>query len=157
ANVQELIEVGGAVRGVRFRGREGWSEVRAALTVGADGRFSRVRRLAGFEPISTSPPMDILWFRLPRRPSDPAETMGRVGGGRILVMLDRDDDWQLGYTIPKGSYHQLRSAGLDALRQGVAGLAPELRDRLDQLEDWRQVSLLAVESNRLPRWHRPGL
>jgi len=65
AMVDELIEEGGAVRGVRYRGEGGVHEVRALLTVGADGRFSRVRKLAGFEPIKASPPMDILWLRLP--------------------------------------------------------------------------------------------
>src|SRR5213078_1516373 len=25
------------------------------------------------------------------------------------------------------------------------------------LQDWKQVSMLSVEANRLPRWYRPGL
>src|SRR5262249_15072202 len=58
ANVQELVEEDGLVRGVRYRSRDGWHEVRALLVVGADGRFSRLRRLSGFEPIKTSAPMD---------------------------------------------------------------------------------------------------
>src|SRR5215213_7698537 len=60
ARVRELVEEDGVIRGVRYEGDDGWHEVRAVLTVGADGRGSRVRRLAGFEPIKTSPPMDIL-------------------------------------------------------------------------------------------------
>src|SRR6516162_11719328 len=50
ANVQRLVEEGGTVRGVRYRASGGWHEVRAPLTVGADGRFSRVRHLAGIKP-----------------------------------------------------------------------------------------------------------
>ncbi len=65
ANVQRLIEEGGVVRGVRYRVSGGWHEVRAVLTVGADGRFSVIRRLAGFRPVTTGPPFNILWFRLP--------------------------------------------------------------------------------------------
>src|SRR5436309_216161 len=34
------------VRGVRYRGHDGWHEVRALLVVGTDGRFSRLRNLA---------------------------------------------------------------------------------------------------------------
>ena len=60
ARVKELVEEDGAVRGVRYEDKGGRHEVRAALTVGADGRGSRVRRLAGIEPIKTSPPMDVL-------------------------------------------------------------------------------------------------
>src|SRR5439155_22305620 len=82
-----------------------WHEVRATLTVGADGRFSRVRLLLGIEPVATSPPMDVLWFRLPRLPEDPREPTGVFGGfgrGHILVVLDRFDYWQVGYVFPKG-------------------------------------------------------
>src|SRR6516164_2894997 len=50
ANVQQLIEEDGVVRGVRYRAPGGWHEVRALLTVGADGRFSMIRHLAGITP-----------------------------------------------------------------------------------------------------------
>jgi 2-polyprenyl-6-methoxyphenol hydroxylase-like FAD-dependent oxidoreductase len=157
AAVQELIEEGGVVRGVRYRGRDGWHEVRGLLTVGADGRFSRLRRLAGFEPIKTSPPMDVLWFRLPRRPDEAHGGFGRIGNGHMLILLDRDEQWQVAYVIPKGTYRQLRDAGFASLRASVAELMPELADRVDQLDDWTRVSLLSVESSRLKRWYRPGL
>lgn len=157
AQVDELIEESGHICGVRYRGGDGWYEVRAALTVGADGRFSRIRKLAGFEPIKTSPPMDILWFRLSRRPDDGEETFGRFGKQVMLVMINRFDYWQVGYVIPKGQYQQVRAAGLEPLRQRVAELAPQLADRVQELTEWKQISVLSVESNRLPRWYRPGL
>lgn len=157
-NVQELIEEDGVIRGVRYRGHGGWHEVRSPLTVGADGRFSRLRQLAGFEPIKTSTPMDVLWFRLPRNPEDTQIGVGgRLSKGHILAIIDRLDYWQLGYVIPKGGYQKLREAGLEALRQSVAELAPEFRDRVHHLHDWSQISFLSVESSRLPRWYRPGL
>jgi 2-polyprenyl-6-methoxyphenol hydroxylase-like FAD-dependent oxidoreductase len=80
ANVESLIEENGSVRGVRYLSTDGWHEIRATLTVGADGRFSKVRHLAGFEMIKTSPPMDILWFRLPHLSEDPQDDAGRVRG-----------------------------------------------------------------------------
>jgi 2-polyprenyl-6-methoxyphenol hydroxylase-like FAD-dependent oxidoreductase len=157
ARVEELIEQDGVVRGVRYRGQDGWHEVRALLTVGADGRFSRLRRLAGLTPIETSPPMDILWFRVPRQAGNPEDSFGRIGSGHILVALNRSDQWQVAYVIPKGSYQQLRAAGIESLRQAVAEVAPELAENMESLQDWKQVSLLSVASNRLPRWYRPGL
>jgi len=157
ANVQELIEEDGAICGVRYRGHGGWHEVRAQLTVGADGRHSRIRQKACFEPISSSPPMDVLWFRLPRMPEDPEGGMGRMGRGHILVLLDRSDCWQVGYVIPKGGYQQLHAAGLEKLRQSVAEVVPEFSERVEELKDWSQVAFLSVESSRLPRWYRPGL
>jgi 2-polyprenyl-6-methoxyphenol hydroxylase-like FAD-dependent oxidoreductase len=154
ANVRELIVEEGAVRGVRHRG----GEFHARLTVGADGRSSRVRRLAGFEAVSTSPPMDVLWFRLPRSPSDPEDTgIFSLGAGHLLVSFDRRDYWQAGYVIVKGAFREVRAAGLEAFRASVAALAPEFADRVDSIRDWKQVSLLNVESARCRTWHRPGL
>jgi 2-polyprenyl-6-methoxyphenol hydroxylase-like FAD-dependent oxidoreductase len=158
AAVQELIEEEGVVRGVRYRAHDGLHDVRAALTVGADGRFSKLRHLANLPaPIATSPANDVLWFRLPRRETDGEGVMGRIKDGRVLVMLDRGSEWQLGYVVVRDSFAQLKAEGLAVLRQHVAGLAPELADRVGGLVDWRQTSYLKVSSDRMPRWFRPGL
>ncbi|MBV9020237.1 MAG: FAD-dependent oxidoreductase [Ktedonobacteraceae bacterium] len=157
AQVDELIEENGKVCGVRYRGADGWYEVRAILTVGADGRFSRLRRLAGFEPVASSVPMDVLWFRLPQHLSDGQESGGHIGNGHIAIMLNRFEYWQIGYVIPKGGYQEIRAAGLPALRQTIAELLPLMADRVDYLQEWKQISVLSVESNRLLQWYRPGL
>src|ERR671917_302795 len=157
ARVRELVEEAGEVKGVLYESEGGTHEVRAVLTVGADGRGSRVRRLAGFEPVKTSPPMDVLWFKLPREPDDPEGAMGRIGRGHIAILLDRFDYWQAGYVIPKGTFPELRHAGIESLRRSFAELIPEFADRLEHLEDWGQASLLSVESSICPRWYRPGL
>jgi 2-polyprenyl-6-methoxyphenol hydroxylase-like FAD-dependent oxidoreductase len=157
ARVRELIEEDDVIRGVRYEAEDGPHEVRAVLTVGADGRGSRVRRLAGFEPVKTSPPMDVLWFKLPREEGDPEGLIGRFGRGHIAVMLDRQDYWQAGYVIPKGTYPELRREGLESLHRGFAELMPEYSDRIEHVKDWKQVSLLSVESSICPRWYRPGL
>lgn len=157
ANVQELITENGVIQGIRYRGGGGWHEVRAILTVGADGRHSRLRQLGGFASIETSPPMDVLWFRLPRQPEDAEGGMGRIIAGHILVMLDRGDEWQIGYVIPKGGYQKLRAAGLEALKNSIVEIAPELSNRVDNLHDWSQIAFLCVESSRVKRWYHSGL
>jgi len=157
ANVHELIAEGGVVRGVRYQGSDGSHEVRALLTVGADGRFSKLRKLAGFAAITTSPPMDVLWLRVSKRPEEVGGVMGRFGKGALLVELDRGAEWQLGYVIRKGSFKQLQAAGIAALRQSIATLAPELGDRMAEIRDWKDVALLSVASDRLRRWYKPGL
>jgi 2-polyprenyl-6-methoxyphenol hydroxylase-like FAD-dependent oxidoreductase len=158
AQVSELVEENGVVCGVRYHGQDGWHVVRTALTVGADGRFSRLRRLVGFEPISTSSPLDILWFRLSLKENDKRIGLaGRITAGRIIAVIDRLDYWQIGYTIAKGGYQQIRAAGLEALRQNLAQAVPELADRVSELQEWKQISVLSVESSRLANWSRPGL
>ncbi len=159
ANVGALVEEDGTVRGVRYQSTEGWHEVRARLTVGADGRFSKVRQLAGFVPIKTSPPMDILWFQLPHLPGDDHSDrlMGGFGNGRLLVVFDRVDYWQLGYIFPKGHYQQVRAAGMEPFRKSIAEIEPRFAKHAETLKDWNQCTLLSVESSRCPLWYKPGL
>jgi len=160
AQVQRLVVEEGVVRGVRYTTDDGWHEVRAALTVGADGRFSQVRRLAGIEPVKSSPPMDVLWFRLPHLPEDPRAESGLLGGigmGRIFIVLDRADYWQAGLVFPKGKYQQLKAQGVEVLRKTIAEIEPRFAKNAECLTDWQQVSLLSVEANLCPRWHQKGL
>ena len=161
ANVESLIEDNGSVRGVRYQSVDGTHEVRALLTVGADGRFSKIRHLAGFEPTKTSPQMDILWFRLPHLPEDPQDDAGRVRGGfangRMLAVFDRFDYWQVGYVFPKGTYQEVRAPGLEALRNSIVAIEPAFANHVAALTHWHQLSLLSVESSRCPRWYKPGL
>jgi len=160
AQVQQMVEEDGVVRGVRYLATDGMHEIRASLTVGADGRFSLLRRLAGIEPIKTSPPMDILWFQLPKLPGEPEITGGLFGGigrGRILVMLERTNHWQAGLVFPKGQYQELRAKGVEAVRQSITEIEPHFARHAEYLTDWHQLTLLSVESSRCPIWHKPGL
>ncbi len=156
-NAQELIEEEGIIRGVRYRGHGGWHEVKAQITIGADGRHSRVRELAGLKPIQASTPMDVLWFRMPRVPEDGVGLNGRMGKGRMLALLDRTEQWQVAYIIPKGGYQKIRADGLEMLRQNLVEVMPEFKDRVDSLQDWHQIAFLSVESSFVPRWYLPGL
>jgi 2-polyprenyl-6-methoxyphenol hydroxylase-like FAD-dependent oxidoreductase len=101
--------------------------------------------------------MDVLWFRLSRRPSDPGDPIGRFDAGRIFIMLNRGDYWQCGFVIPKGSRDQLQGRGLPAFRDAVAQLAPFMTDRVGELHDWEPIKLLTVQVDRLRRWYHPGL
>jgi 2-polyprenyl-6-methoxyphenol hydroxylase-like FAD-dependent oxidoreductase len=154
---RELIVEGGRVIGLQAMTREGEIEVRADLVVAADGRHSTIRERSGLEVIDLGAPMDVLWMRLSRHSDDPGQTLGRVDTGRIFVMLNRGDYWQCAFVIPKGGIDDIRRRGLIALREEIAGLAPFLRNRVDELKDWSDVKLLSVAVDRLRVWHRPGL
>ena len=156
--VVDLLRDGtGRVTGVRAHGPDGPVEVRARLTVGTDGRRSTVRERLGWPVREYGAPMDVLWFRLPRRPEDPEGLDFRISAGRLMIGIDRGDYWQLAYVIPKGGYDAVRAAGLPAFRDGVAALAPPLADRVGEIADWDAVKTLTVQLNRLRRWHGPGV
>jgi len=153
----DLIEEGGRVVGVKAKTPGGAIEVRADLVVGADGRASVLRDRSGLPVENIGAPMDALWFRVSRAASDPDETMGRFDPGRIFVMINRGDYWQLAYVIPKGSLEKLHAAGLAAFRDAVAKAAPFAARRVQEIASWDDVKLLSVRVDRLTSWYRPGL
>ena len=157
AEATGLIEEGGRVVGVRAIVESKPQDVRADLVVGADGRHSTVRESAGLRPIVLGAPMDVLWFRISRRPSDSAETMGRFDRGTILVMLERGDYWQCAYVIAKGSAGTLKAAGIEPFRERIAKLMPFLADRVHELATVDDLKLLTVGLDRLEKWWKPGL
>jgi 2-polyprenyl-6-methoxyphenol hydroxylase-like FAD-dependent oxidoreductase len=155
--VTGLVEADGRVAGVRALGPEGPLEVRADLVVAADGRDSATAAAAGIPLREHGAPIDVLWFRLSRRPGDPEGALGRFDRGQILVLLDRGDYWQCGYVIAKGSRGDLERAGLEAFRARLRGIAPALADRASEVARWEDVRLLTVRVASAARWHRPGL
>jgi 2-polyprenyl-6-methoxyphenol hydroxylase-like FAD-dependent oxidoreductase len=157
AEVTELVEDGGRIGGVRAATPAGLLTVRSTLVVGADGRSSIVRERAGLKVVDLGAPIDVLWMRLPGRPSDGAEPLGRVGAGTIFVMIDRGDYWQCAYVIAKGAAEEIKARGLEAFRSAIVAAAPQMHDRVQELRNWNDVKLLTVKVDRLARWHRPGL
>jgi 2-polyprenyl-6-methoxyphenol hydroxylase-like FAD-dependent oxidoreductase len=115
ADVIDLMRNGERVTGVRASTPEGAIQVRSPLTVACDGRWSVVRECAGLPVRNFAMPIDVLWFRLPRRQGAEA-TLGLVGGGQLVLTIDRGDYWQCGTVIPKGTFEQLRADGLDTFR-----------------------------------------
>jgi 2-polyprenyl-6-methoxyphenol hydroxylase-like FAD-dependent oxidoreductase len=157
AEAMGLIEEGGRIVGLQSRTEEGPLAVNAQLVIGADGRHSTVRKSSGLTVEDLGAPMDVLWFSLPRLPSDPEDTIGRFELGVIFVNINRGDHWQCGIVIAKGSIDAVHRAGLPAFRSKIGELAPYLADRTDRITSFVDVKLLTVSVDRLRRWYRDGL
>jgi 2-polyprenyl-6-methoxyphenol hydroxylase-like FAD-dependent oxidoreductase len=157
AEVTDLLEEGGRIAGVRAKSPRGVFEVRADLTVGADGRRSIVRTRANLPLVDLQAPMDVLWMRISHREGDPVQTFGHIEPGRVLVMLDRKDYWQCAYVIPKGAADAMRREDVSRFREEIVRLSPFFRDRVAELRTWDDVHLLTVAVDRLEKWSRAGL
>ena len=155
--VVDLVRDAGTVTGVRAVGPDGEIEVRARVTVAADGRGSVVRQRLGLTPTDYGAPMDVLWFRLPRVDGESEGLDMRIGPGGLMLCIDRGDYWQIAFVIDKGGYDTVVARGLIAFRQRVAGFAPMLADRVDAIASWDDVKMLTVQVNRLRQWHQPGV
>jgi 2-polyprenyl-6-methoxyphenol hydroxylase-like FAD-dependent oxidoreductase len=153
----DLLRDGERVTGVVAQHDGQTVRVQTNLVVGCDGRHSITRRVAGMEVIEHGVPIDVLWFRLSRKPDDPAQVLGNVNYGKGLILINRSDYFQAGLIIAKGSFEEIRARGLDAFRADIRKLAPYLGERVNELHDWEQVKILTVQINRLRQWYRPGV
>jgi 2-polyprenyl-6-methoxyphenol hydroxylase-like FAD-dependent oxidoreductase len=151
APVDRLIEESSRIIGVQLR--DG-SELRARLTIAADGRDSVVRQTHMLAVKTIGSPMDVFWFRVAKKPGGD-KLRGIVERGRLIVLIDRGDYWQCALVIPKGKAEELKAQGIKPIRDAVHKAAPDLDlAELDSIED---LKLLSVAIDRLAVWHRPGL
>jgi 2-polyprenyl-6-methoxyphenol hydroxylase-like FAD-dependent oxidoreductase len=155
--VVDLLWDGDRVTGVRAKTPDGERELRADLVIGADGRHAITHTRAKLELEEFGVPIDVLWMRLSKRANDPQQSLGFFQHGKLLVLLDRGDYFQVGFVIPKGGFNEIKKRGLPALHADVVQLGGFLQDRIAELDDWEKIKLLTVQINRLKKWCREGL
>jgi 2-polyprenyl-6-methoxyphenol hydroxylase-like FAD-dependent oxidoreductase len=157
AKVEELIKANNRITGIKASTTNGMLEVNASVVIGADGRSSTTRSLAGLKVISTGAPIDVLWFRLSRKNTDTTETFGRFNMGRMMILLQRDDYWQIAFVIAKGDLEKIKTAGLEAFKNEIVATTAFLNDRINEINNWDQVKLLSVAIDHLEKWYCDGL
>ncbi|WP_435062356.1 FAD-dependent oxidoreductase [Amycolatopsis thermoflava] len=156
--VTSLVREAGRVAGVRYRTADGATgEIRADLTVGCDGRWSVVRREAGLRAREFPVPFDTWWLRLPRRGEERPELMPGMRHGHFAVIIPREEYFQVAYLAAKGLDGQLRAEGVEAFRDRIRTVLPQLADRVDAITSMDDVKHLDVRLNLMTRWHRNGV
>ena len=152
-----LMQSNGVTTGVLANTPQGPVEIPATLTVGCDGRHA-ISRVAGHLPLfDEGVPIDILWLRIARQPSDPENALGYFNYGRFIILINRNDYFQVGYLIPKGAFPQIQQDGLSAFQQSIERIVPFLAGRTTEIDSWDKVKLLTIQVNRLQEWCSPGL
>jgi 2-polyprenyl-6-methoxyphenol hydroxylase-like FAD-dependent oxidoreductase len=147
----------GATTGVLANTPDGLVEIPATLTVGCDGRHA-ISRVAGHLPlIDEGVSVDVLWLRIARRPSDPENALGYFNFGRFVILINRNDYFQVGYLIPKDAFPQIQQTGIPAFQQSIERIVPFLAGRTAEIDSWDKVKLLTIQVNHLQEWCSPGL
>jgi 2-polyprenyl-6-methoxyphenol hydroxylase-like FAD-dependent oxidoreductase len=152
-----IIQQNGVTTGVRANTPDGPVEIPATLTVGCDGRHA-ISREAGHLPLDDDGvPVDVLWLKIARHPSDPENALGYINFGRLIILINRNDYFQVGYIIAKGVFPTIQQAGLPAFQQSIERVVPFLAGRTAEIDSWDKVKLLTIQVNRLQQWSSPGL
>jgi len=152
-----LIQQNGVTTGVRANTPEGPVEIPATLTVGCDGRHA-ISRDAGHLPLQDEGvPIDVLWLKITRQPTDPENALGYINYGRLIILINRNDYFQVGYIIAKGTFPQIQQDGIPAFQQSLERIVPFLAGRTAEIDSWDKVKLLTIQVNRLQEWSSPGL
>lgn len=159
AAVKELMRnASGRITGVRYTLDGQAQQLRATLVIGADGRNSLVRKDIGATPIETSPPMDIVWCKVPK-PQGWEGIQAYAGRGHLLVAYHSWDDMlQIGWVILKGTFGELRARGVrEWVAQMSAYVPAELANHLRANEAAiERPFLLDVVSDCVTQWSVPG-
>jgi len=157
AAVTGLLKEDARITGVKVVAPKGTIEIKANLIIGADGRSSDTRRLAGLQVINTGAPIDVLWFRLSKTKADPPQTLGRFEQGKMMVLLNRGDYWQCAYVIMKGDLDNIKASGLEGFHKDITAICPFFQGRVMELTDWNDIKLLSVAIDYLDTWYTEGL
>ena len=96
------------------------------LSSAATAATRPLRERAGLPVEDIGAPIDVLWFRVSRRTSDPDDVFGHAEAGRMMVMLNRGEYWQCAYVIPKGGIDRVKEKGLPAFRDAIVEMSPFL-------------------------------
>ncbi len=157
-----LLEEGGAVRGIVAKGPEGEFTVHSHCVIGADGRYSKIRRLADIEHERNDVfDFDVLWFKLPAPPPtdrDPDVQIFRYEGSPVIVYHSWPGSVQIGWTLPHKGYREVAKHGIEHVREEIARAVPPyaglIRSGLTSLHD---LTLLDVFAGAAKSWVRDGL
>ena len=159
ASAQELVTTADdVVQGVRYRQGREWGEVKAHLTVGCDGRSSKLRKLGGFTLRPTTNPMEALWISIPKSADEQHLSGNQFGIEEGFITHERVDAWHIALPMPQGGYKQLKDQGFDNFRALLHRAKPHMQNRIDEhIQSWQNVAVLKVQGGRVNRWYKNGL
>ncbi len=158
ARAEDTIEENGKCTGVTVtRGGEKM-EVQAKVTVGADGRFSVIRKRGGFELADEDHKFDLIWFTLEK----PADYNDKVqfhlsDACNYLILPKYPKHIQCGLVVEKGGYAKYAKQGIDSLRRILLNSNPMFHAFAESLKDFSPFSVLQAKIEFVKEWAKDGV
>ena len=158
AKVTELLEEDGRVVGVRgFRHGKEPFEVRSDVVVGADGRYSAVAKLGGFEAEYEHHDFDVIWFTIDQPPGWSSTFYVSLGEIRGLMLPKYPHHIQAGIVLPTGEWRRWRQDGVAKVAERVRRFDPIFAGFADGLRDFTPFFPLEGLIRLIDDWARDGL
>lgn len=144
----------GKTVGINVRHNGVPASIEAAIIVGADGRFSAVRKYAGLTTDIRKHGYDLLWARIPAPVGwEPAVRMASMNGQQLALFSQYGGYVQIGWNIPQGSFSKLREQPFAPFLEKLVQAFPCLTESVAaHIQTWSDFVLLSVESSYSESW-----
>ncbi|MEM9119032.1 MAG: FAD-dependent monooxygenase [Cyanobacteria bacterium P01_F01_bin.56] len=157
--VRDLLRQGDRIMGVQATQGSERRNFTGDLVIAADGRYSRLRKLAGLPLTQADTQFDVLWFKLPAPADMLCETVFTVCLQRqrqFAFYPSWDQRLQIGWIVEKGQGKKLSDR--DWIAEFAQAVPAELANHFrQQRADLVGPIFLDVMVGQAPQWSIPGL
>lgn len=132
-------------------------EIEAKVTVGADGRFSTIRRLGEFDLEYENYPGDVIWFTMKRPKNEESRLQLKLTEKYNFIILPKYPDLlQVGIAMPRGEWNQIQQRGLEDFRRELQQSDPFLEPFAQTVSGFRSFVPLQAKTQLVREWARDG-
>ncbi|TKH46493.1 FAD-binding protein [Paenibacillus terrae] len=133
--------------------------IRSSIIVGADGRYSTVRKLAQMPVTNIRHGYDLLWAKIMAPVGwEPVTRLALVNGRQLSLFSQAEGYIQMGWNVDEGSFHTLFKQSFEPFIHLLVETFPDLKHSVhDQIRSWKDFVPLDIFSSRSDTWSRNGL
>lgn len=154
-----IFDRNGCVSGLKAKNGDREVTVHTKIVVGADGRFSSVRRLAAIPFTTIIHGYDVLWAKVPSPAGwEPTIKNALIDGKQLALYTQAGGFVQIGWNIEEDSYPILKKQSFAPFIERVLTAFPELSETVQAyIQSWNDFILLKVQSCQCPTWVKDGV
>ncbi|MFC7684827.1 FAD-dependent monooxygenase [Ureibacillus sp. GCM10028918] len=133
--------------------------IESNLVIGADGRFSTVRKKSGIDVTVRKHGYDLLWAKIPAPLNwEPSIKMALIDEMQLSLFTQTKGYIQIGWNIKEGSYSELRKQPFTPFIDKLIKAFPQVKETVQRhITSWQDFVLLDVHSNYTDTWGKAGL
>jgi 2-polyprenyl-6-methoxyphenol hydroxylase-like FAD-dependent oxidoreductase len=156
-----LLDKSRQVTGIHAKKGNQDIEIKSRVVVGADGRYSTIRKLAEIPFGFMKHGYDLLWAKIPTPKGwEPTIKNALIDGQQLALFTQAGGFIQIGWNIEEGSYPSLKKQkqSFAPFMQRVTAAFPGLTEMVQQhIQSWDDFILLNVQSSHCDTWVKDGL